>query len=116
MPAHQITVAAGIKRACRKGSASRVDGGHGNAGACLDTKVLESLGDHRPRALAHVGSDPGLVVGENDTRRRCQAGSRRMGDGGAELAEHFGCDLDARETTAHDKDIILARGNRTGRQ
>jgi len=104
------------KRACRKGSASRVDGGHGNAGACLDTKALESLGDHRPRALAHVGSDPGLMVGENDTRRHCQAGSRRMGDGGAELAEHFGCDLDARETTAHDKDIILARGNRTGRQ
>jgi hypothetical protein len=101
--------------ACRKGRALRVDGDHGNAGACLDTKAFESRGDHRPR-VPHVGSDQCLTVGENQAWRCSGAGSWRLCDGGAQFAEHLGRDLDARETTAHDQDVILTGGFRADRQ
>jgi len=89
----------------RERGAFFIDIGYRNSEARLYSERLERLCDDRPGALAHVGADPRLPIGEDHPRGRRGIG---RGDCRAEFAKHLRSDLDAGEAAANDKDIILA--------
>src|SRR5262252_633948 len=100
----------------RERDAVLINGSHRNTDACLDTECLEGLGDHRPGALTHIGPDPRLPIGEDDSWRGVMAGNWGASYSSAKFAKHFRCDLDAGEPAANHKNVVLARGSPAERQ
>ncbi len=72
----------------------------------LDPECGERLGDYRAGRFAHVGTDPGLAVGEDHARP-----ARGIGDRGAQLARHLGRGFDPGQAAAdHQRGIAAGRG------